>query len=126
MLPRRCPTLKNLGMVGIKSQEGRYLQAHTDGELHSSNEKRNQEETWFLIEVDKDNHIYALQSLPARWSLSAASAVLLCRVPRTGFHTADTQTVAPARFPSAVPSALVLPQSDIRLPAIAAPDPAPQ
>lgn len=50
----------NLGMVGIKSVYGRYLQAHTDGEMHASNEHRNEEETWFLIEVDKPNHIYAL------------------------------------------------------------------
>lgn len=52
---------KNLGMVGVKSVDGRYLQAHSDnGELHASNEHRNTEETWYLIEVDKANHIYAL------------------------------------------------------------------
>src|SRR6516164_6747605 len=56
-----------------------------------------------------------------RKSLSAASAVRLCRVPRRGFHTAGTQSVFPVRVPIAVPSALVLPQSDIPLPAIAAP-----
>lgn len=54
--------LQNLGMVGIKSTHGRYLQAHTDGELHASNEHRNEEETWFLVEVDKANHVYALQN----------------------------------------------------------------
>lgn len=53
---------KNLGLVGIKSAWGRYLQAHTDGELHASNERRNEEETWFLIEVDAQRHIYALQN----------------------------------------------------------------
>jgi len=57
-----------------------------------------------------------------RKSLSAASAVRSCRAPHRGFHTADTQNVAPAR----VPSALVLPQSDIPLPAIAAQGPEPQ
>jgi len=50
----------NLGMIGVKSVHGRYLQAHTDGELHASNEHRNEEETWFLIGVDKPNHVYAL------------------------------------------------------------------
>ena len=52
---------KNLGMVGVKSVQGRYLQAHSDnGEMHASNEHRNTEETWFLIEVDRKNHVYAL------------------------------------------------------------------
>jgi hypothetical protein len=44
----------------VKSIHGRYLQAHTDGEMHASNEHRNEEETWHLIEVDKAKHIYAL------------------------------------------------------------------
>jgi len=53
----------NLGMVGVKSTHGRYLQAHDDdGELHASNEHRNQEETWFLVEINRDQHIYALQN----------------------------------------------------------------
>ena len=52
--------LTNLGMVGLQSTHGRFLQAHTDGELHASNEHRNTEETWFLVEVDRPNHVYAL------------------------------------------------------------------
>lgn len=55
------PPFVVLGMVGIKQgRSGRYLQAHTDGELHASNEHRNEEETWFLCQVDKERHIYAL------------------------------------------------------------------
>jgi len=53
--------LEVLGMVGVRQgRSGRYLQAHTDGELHASNEHRNEEETWFLCAVDKPHHIYAL------------------------------------------------------------------
>lgn len=52
--------MANLGMVGVKSVHGRYLQAHTDGEMHASNGSRNEEETWFLIQVDAQKHLYAL------------------------------------------------------------------
>lgn len=53
--------LTNLGMIGIKSVHGAYLQAHQDnGEMHASNMSRNTEETWFLIEVDVSSHFYAL------------------------------------------------------------------
>jgi len=55
--------MKNLGMVGIKSVAGNYLQAHADnGEMHASNGSRNEEETWFLIEIDKRHHIYGIQN----------------------------------------------------------------
>lgn len=51
----------NLGMVGLRSVWNRYLQAHyPEGEMHSSNAHRNEEETWFLVEVDKTNNVYAL------------------------------------------------------------------
>ena len=63
IIPSTSFALQNLGMVGVKSTEGRYLQAHDDnGEMHASNQHRNEEETWFLWEVDKTNHIYALQN----------------------------------------------------------------
>ncbi len=52
----------NLGLVGVKTIYGRYLQAYPDGEMHASNPHRNEEETWFLIEVDNARHIYALQN----------------------------------------------------------------
>jgi hypothetical protein len=53
--------MTNLGMVGFKSLWGAYLQAHSDnGEMHASNMDRNEEETWFLVEVDKPNHLYAI------------------------------------------------------------------
>jgi hypothetical protein len=54
--------MRNLGMVSIKSVYGYYLQVYTDGELHASNPKINEEETWFLIEVNPKNHIYALRN----------------------------------------------------------------
>src|SRR5579863_10615389 len=55
--------LENLGMVGVKSSSGRYLQAHSDnGEMHASNSKRNTEETWFFFQIDKDNHHYGLMN----------------------------------------------------------------
>lgn len=50
-----------LGLVGIRQgRSGRYLQAHSDGELHASNENRHEEETWHLCQVDRERHIYAL------------------------------------------------------------------
>jgi hypothetical protein len=61
-LPSAAQGLQNLGMVGIQSVHGRFLQAHTSGELHASNSKRNEEETWFLVQVDRAKHIYALQN----------------------------------------------------------------
>jgi hypothetical protein len=50
----------DLGIVGVRSVHGRYLQAHTDGEMHASNPHRNTEETWHLVEVDRQRRIYAL------------------------------------------------------------------
>lgn len=52
----------NLGMVGIKSVHGRYMQSYTNTEIHASNEHRNEEETWFLIQIDKGNRIFAIQN----------------------------------------------------------------
>lgn len=52
--------MTNLGMVGVKSVFGAYLQSYSDTSMHASNMDRNEEETWFLIEVDKANHLYAL------------------------------------------------------------------
>jgi len=51
-----------LGLIGVKSRWNRYLQAYTNGDLHCSNEHRNEEETWFLVEVDRSQHIYALRN----------------------------------------------------------------
>jgi hypothetical protein len=41
---------KHHGPVGITTFQGRYLQAHTDGEMHGSNDSRKSEETWILVE----------------------------------------------------------------------------
>jgi hypothetical protein len=51
-------------MVTFISSSGRYLQAHTDGEMHASVESGHvgQEETWYLVEVDKTHNIYALRN----------------------------------------------------------------
>ena len=60
-LTQICQAQTNLGMVGIRSTHGRYLQAHADnGEMHASNEHRNEEETWFLVEVSRAQHLYAI------------------------------------------------------------------
>ncbi len=73
MVPLSAQEIKNLGMVGIKSTHDRYLQAHKDnGETHASNSHRNEEETWFLWEVDKAHHIYALQNWSNGKFLSAS------------------------------------------------------
>jgi hypothetical protein len=55
--------MKNLGLVGIKSVHGAYLQAHyPEGELHASNSHRNQEETWILYEIDANQKQYGLMN----------------------------------------------------------------
>ena len=63
--------LTNMGMIGIKSTHGRYLQAHSDnGEMHASNQNRNTEETWFLYQVDKAQKQYALMNWSNGWFMS--------------------------------------------------------
>ena len=56
--------MENLGMMTLLSVHNRYLQSHSsfgaNGEMHASNPQHNQEETWFLFEVDKSAHKYAL------------------------------------------------------------------
>jgi len=68
--PSSLSAATTLGMIGVKSIHDRYLQAHTDGELHASNDQRNTEETWLLIEVDKAKHLYALQNYRTRHLMS--------------------------------------------------------
>ena len=47
-------------MFSIKQgRSAAYLQAYTNGEMHAGNRHRNEEETWFLVDVDMRNHIYA-------------------------------------------------------------------
>ena len=60
--PADEPQIKNLGMIGLKSVQGNYLQAHDDGQMHASNGNRNEEETWFLISIDPAKNIYALEN----------------------------------------------------------------
>lgn len=50
-----------IGTVALRSHWGRVLQCHCDGrdngELHASNEKINQEETWHLYQIgDPKDH----------------------------------------------------------------------
>lgn len=53
----------NLGMVALKNaNNGNYMQGKTNGEVHVSNANRHEEETWFLIDIDKSNHLYAIQN----------------------------------------------------------------
>lgn len=55
--------MRMMGMVSIKSVHGRYLQAHDDdGEMHASNEDLHTEETWHLIQVDANEHVYVLMN----------------------------------------------------------------
>ncbi len=52
--------VQSIGLMGARSMANRYLQAHTEGELHASNPQRNEEETWVLVQVDPSNNVYAL------------------------------------------------------------------
>jgi hypothetical protein len=49
---------RNLGLVGIKNERGTWLQAWNNGQVHV-NQNRDAEETWFLIAVNRADHIYA-------------------------------------------------------------------
>lgn len=53
----------NLGMFGIQSCHGAFLQAHSDnGQMHASNDHRNTEETWFIINLDDGQKTVAIQN----------------------------------------------------------------
>ena len=49
---------RNLGLVGVKNEHGTWLQARSNGQAHVS-QSRGAEETWFLIAVNRTDHIYA-------------------------------------------------------------------
>lgn len=54
---------KQYGYISLTSPfQNRYLQAHTDGETHASNDTRHNEETWLLVEIDSSQHIFALRN----------------------------------------------------------------
>lgn len=81
------PGLVNLGMVSFRTNSGRYLQAHSDnGEMHASNEKRNEEETWFLVQVDAVKHIYAIYN----WS----SGKFISKNTASGCAPADVTSIS--------------------------------
>ncbi len=60
----QAESLKDLGLVKVKSFYGGYLQAHESfnkqGIMHASKKIAKEDETWHLIEVDGERHIYAL------------------------------------------------------------------
>lgn len=49
---------RNLGLVGVKNEHGTWLQARSNGQVHV-NQRRDADETWFLIAVNRADHIYA-------------------------------------------------------------------
>lgn len=51
-----------MGLVAFKSRYGKYLQAHTEGELHGSNSHVNEEETWLLYKLDADKGWVRIQN----------------------------------------------------------------
>jgi hypothetical protein len=57
-----CAQGQYIGLVAFKSRHGKYLQAHTEGELHGSNSHVNEEETWLLYVLDKDKGWVRLQN----------------------------------------------------------------
>ncbi len=50
------------GLIAIKTSNGRFLQAYTNGEVHGSNNSCNSEETWVLVEISKKEHLVALRN----------------------------------------------------------------
>ena len=50
---------RNLGLVGVKNERGTWLQAWSNGQVHLSR-NRDVEGTWFLIAVNRADHIYAV------------------------------------------------------------------
>ena len=49
---------RNLGLVGVKNEHSAWLQAWSNGQVHVSR-NRDAEGTWFLIAVNRADHIYA-------------------------------------------------------------------
>jgi len=49
---------RNLGLVGVKNEHATWLQAWSNGQVHVS-QSRDAEGTWFLIAVNRADHIYA-------------------------------------------------------------------
>lgn len=49
---------RNLGLVGVKNEDGTWLQTLSSGQVHVS-PNRDAEATWFLIAVNRAEHIYA-------------------------------------------------------------------
>lgn len=49
---------KNLGLVGVRNEHGTWLQSWSNGQIHV-NPNRDAEGTWFLIAVNRADHIYA-------------------------------------------------------------------
>lgn len=56
------PTLSNAQFFSITSSYGHYLQAHTEGEMHASNDHRGNEETWVIIFADRQRNTFALKN----------------------------------------------------------------
>jgi hypothetical protein len=55
--------MRNLGICVVRTVGGKFLQAHEDnGEMHASNDSQGTEETWYLYQFDKDQHIYGLRN----------------------------------------------------------------
>lgn len=51
-----------VGIVGVVSCHGRFLQSYDDGEMHASKQERGDAETWVLWQIDWDRREYALQN----------------------------------------------------------------
>lgn len=56
------PSFSHAQFFSITSSYGRYLQAHTDGEMHASNDHRGNEETWIILFADQQRNTYALKN----------------------------------------------------------------
>src|SRR5262249_28043474 len=73
----------NLGLVGMRSAWGAYVQAQPDGTLHARTTTVQAEATWFLIRVNGPKKIYALynwhngQFMSKRGHCAAAVATVL-------------------------------------------------
>ncbi|HEY1428086.1 MAG TPA: hypothetical protein VGF18_00805 [Candidatus Tumulicola sp.] len=68
---------RNLGLVGIRDENAAWLQASSNGSVRV-NSTRDSQETWFLIAVDRANHVYAVANYRSGRFLAKGTGATAC------------------------------------------------
>jgi hypothetical protein len=88
---------RNLGLVGVRNEHGTWLQAWSNGQIHV-NRNRDAEETWFLIAVNRTDHIYAFANYRTGNFLTKQVGSIGCvKANSPGLSTAAEWKVVPGK-----------------------------